>query len=202
MADNVAITAGTGTSIATDDIGGVQYQRVKPSWGVDGAAVDVSATDPMPVRSQPRVVRLSVTPTISTTAYASGDVLGGQMTFSNAVRVSGGSGVIQSILVLDRSQAQRAAIDLLFFDRSVTVAADNAAIAMSDADMANCLGLVTIGPYNTAWPGTPLNSIATLPNIGLPIVCNGTDLFAAAVVRGTPTYALGDLTFILTILQD
>jgi hypothetical protein len=29
MADNVAITAGTGTNIATDDIAGVHYQRVK-----------------------------------------------------------------------------------------------------------------------------------------------------------------------------
>jgi hypothetical protein len=41
MADNVAITAGTGTSIATDDIGGVQYQRVKPQLGADGSATDM-----------------------------------------------------------------------------------------------------------------------------------------------------------------
>lgn len=40
MADNVAITAGTGTSIATDDIGGVQYQRVKVALGADGTGVD------------------------------------------------------------------------------------------------------------------------------------------------------------------
>jgi hypothetical protein len=49
MADNVPITAGSGTNIATDDIGGVQYQRVKPSFGADGFAVDVSAANPMPV---------------------------------------------------------------------------------------------------------------------------------------------------------
>ena len=49
MADNVPITAGAGTNIATDDIGGVQYQRTKLSWGIDGAAVDASATDPLPV---------------------------------------------------------------------------------------------------------------------------------------------------------
>lgn len=36
MADNVAITAGVGTSIATDDISGVQYQRVKLGLGGDG----------------------------------------------------------------------------------------------------------------------------------------------------------------------
>ena len=43
MADNVAITAGSGTSIATDDIGGVQHQRVKLSLGADGTAVDAVA---------------------------------------------------------------------------------------------------------------------------------------------------------------
>ncbi len=50
MADNVAITPGTGATIASDDVGGVQYQRVKPAIGADGAAADVSAANPMPVQ--------------------------------------------------------------------------------------------------------------------------------------------------------
>ncbi len=49
MSDNVSISSGSGTSIATDDIGGVQYQRTKLTWGVDGSAVDTSATNPLPV---------------------------------------------------------------------------------------------------------------------------------------------------------
>ena len=49
MADNVAITAGAGTSIATDDIAGVQWQRVKVGWGSDGTAGDTSAANPLPV---------------------------------------------------------------------------------------------------------------------------------------------------------
>jgi hypothetical protein len=49
MADNVAITAGTGTTIASDDVGGgVQVQRVKNTYGVDGTSTDVSRTAPMP----------------------------------------------------------------------------------------------------------------------------------------------------------
>lgn len=43
MADNVAITAGSGTSVATDDIASVHYQRVKLSLGADGTAVDAVA---------------------------------------------------------------------------------------------------------------------------------------------------------------
>ncbi len=43
MADNVQITAGSGTTIATDDVGGFQHQRVKLSLGADGTAVDAVA---------------------------------------------------------------------------------------------------------------------------------------------------------------
>lgn len=43
MADNVAITAGAGTSIAADDVGSVYYQRVKLDAGGDGATVPILA---------------------------------------------------------------------------------------------------------------------------------------------------------------
>lgn len=39
MADNVAITAGSGTSIAADDISSVFYQRIKLVSGGDGVAI-------------------------------------------------------------------------------------------------------------------------------------------------------------------
>lgn len=43
MADNVPITAGSGTNVAADDIASVFYQRVKLSLGADGTAVDAVA---------------------------------------------------------------------------------------------------------------------------------------------------------------
>lgn len=49
MADNVTVTPGSGDTIATDDIGGIQYQRIKIGFGVDGAYVDVSSSAPMPM---------------------------------------------------------------------------------------------------------------------------------------------------------
>lgn len=48
MADNVAVTAGSGTTVATDDVGGAHYQRVKTCWGADGSANDTSAAAPLP----------------------------------------------------------------------------------------------------------------------------------------------------------
>ena len=53
MADNVAITAGAGTSVAADDIGSVFYQRVKPVWGADGVANEPAAATPLPVTLYP-----------------------------------------------------------------------------------------------------------------------------------------------------
>jgi len=51
-ADNVAITAGSGTSVAADDIGSVYYQRVKVTWGPDGTAndADVATGKPLPIQ--------------------------------------------------------------------------------------------------------------------------------------------------------
>lgn len=52
MADNTVINTGTGgDTIASDDVGGVKYQRVKVAHGADGSATDVSIASPLPVRS-------------------------------------------------------------------------------------------------------------------------------------------------------
>lgn len=50
MADNFQTNAGSGgNTYASDDISSVHYPRVKISWGVDGSAVDASATNPFPI---------------------------------------------------------------------------------------------------------------------------------------------------------
>lgn len=49
MADNISVSAGVGTTIAADDIGGVLHQRVKLSQGADGVGVDVSSAAPLNV---------------------------------------------------------------------------------------------------------------------------------------------------------
>lgn len=204
MADNVAITAGAGTSIAADDVSSVYFQKIKLDVGGDGATVPAvgDSLGRLLVRPSCDVVRIAVTPTIGTAAHTSGDYLGDLQNIANAARWSGGSGVVQAVTVFDRAPAQRAAMDLVFFDRSVTTGADDAVWAVSDADMGYCLGIISIGPYNTAFPATVLNCISTTLNINLPFVLNGTSLYCQPIVRGTPTYAAGDLTFSYTIYRD
>jgi hypothetical protein len=56
MADNVAITPGSGAIAAADDIGGVLYQRVKVSHGADGSATDTSEAAPLPIAAYGELV--------------------------------------------------------------------------------------------------------------------------------------------------
>lgn len=53
MADNVQINAGTGPLIATDDVGGVQIQRIKLDLGGDGLSDPVVGTLPVSAASLP-----------------------------------------------------------------------------------------------------------------------------------------------------
>ena len=92
MADNVAITAGSGTDIATDDVSGVHFQRVKLVDGTldSAAAIPGDATNGLDVdptrlpageiflgfagRKQ-KTVSANFTRPANTTAYAAGDAV-------------------------------------------------------------------------------------------------------------------------------
>jgi len=57
MGDNVDITPGVGATIAADDIGGIQHQRVKITMGPDGVSEgDVSSINPMPISAQGELI--------------------------------------------------------------------------------------------------------------------------------------------------
>lgn len=202
MADNILVTPGTGATVATDDVGGVHYQRSKITLGTDGVAtsdLDGTASRGAFVDLRETTSRVQATPVIDTSAHTSGDCLGPLTTVAGMARTSGFGGKITGVQVLDKTQAQRAAMDILLFSQSVTTAATNAPFTCSDADMAFLVAIIPIlaTDYNTAWPGTPLNSVATLPRreaatspiaMSVPYVCAATSLFMQLVVRGTPTY--------------
>lgn len=63
LLDNVAITAGLGTTIATDTIAGADYQRIKLIHGADGVnAGDISTVNPLPTSFQLNPTDLSEVP--------------------------------------------------------------------------------------------------------------------------------------------
>ena len=206
MADTVQITAGSGTVIGTDEvtIGATaqHVQRVKLVDGADGGTDLIAGTAARGIQVDPRfkVVRLQVTPTISTTAYAAKDNVGGLMTFAGAARASGGSCWLQSAQIVDKAQQMRE-LDLLLFDRSITAPTDNAVFDPTDTELGYCVARVNFNPSDYA--DLSDNSVAVRSNLGHQLVLNGTDLFGVLVARATPTYAATtDLVVALTILQD
>lgn len=74
MADNTSITPGTGVTIASDDVGGIQFQRVKLALGADGVNDgDVSSANPLPIGSG-ALDLLSATIKAEDNASVSGDL--------------------------------------------------------------------------------------------------------------------------------
>lgn len=227
MADNVAITAGTGTTIATDDVSDVHYQRVKLVDGTLGETTAIAAgggaeagalrvtiannstgvvsvddnggalTVDGVVTAVPGGISIAVAPTVTAGAYSAKDAVGGEMTFANAVRVSGGSAVLNSVTIIDKSQAA-AGLELWLFSATITEADDNAAFDISDAELATCVGVVPIATADYFQIAD--NEVACVRGVGLQFACAATSLFGQLKCTGTPTYAsTSDLTVVLGI---
>lgn len=214
MPDNVTTQSSTLASVpsggvyAADLISSVYFFRQKLALGADGAwTADAAGRDTgsgdgaMYVDPRPKSTRIAVTPTVSTTpAYTAKDAVGGLMTFSNAVRASGGSGLLYAVQVVDKGQ-QMKDLDLVLFDRSITAPTDNSIFNPSDTELTEAVGTVRISSGDYADFNN--NSVATVANVGIEFVLNGTDLFGVLVARGTPTYtSTTDIVVTLTILQD
>lgn len=68
-ADNVVLQDANGNdyTVSTDNVGGVDLQRIKMQFGIDGVATDVSATSPLPTKNAANGVgSIAPTPTFST----------------------------------------------------------------------------------------------------------------------------------------
>jgi hypothetical protein len=181
MADNVAINAGVGTPIATDERNSAHEQLVITTKSL---------------------IRVSVTPTVTALgAYTAVDAVGGLMTIPNAARYTGGAGSLVNLTVLDKD-SESAALVVFFFDRTVTAPGDNNAFVMTDADLAFFLGAWSSGTFFDRAANSNAHFTHTGPGTSMPFVLSGTDLFALAYTTGTPTYtATTDLTFQFTIEQ-
>jgi hypothetical protein len=146
------------------------------------------------------VLVTSVTPVVSTTAYATGDVIGSKLTLANAARIAGGAGIIQSVTLHCKS-AQTGAVDLLLFaaDPSASTFTDNGALAVNAADFDKLIGVVHITDWTSL--GAAI-SIAQAQAIGMPFdLPAGTSLYAVMVARSTPTLAsTSDLKLVVNVL--
>jgi hypothetical protein len=191
------------TAHADGDVGvlmlGVRNHTTGSTADGDYSAMSVSPTGDLNTvgrRDGPTISVASAGLTIATTAYTAGDQMGTIFTLPNAARVSGGSGIITGVKLIDAADVI-GPVDVMFFDRSVTLAADNAAFAISDADALFIVGLAQLsGAFDIG-----NNRLAQQIPAAIPYTCNGTSLFAAVITRSGHTFfgATGNLQLIVNV---
>lgn len=138
-------------------------------------------------------------------AYATGDYMGTSVTpqsFSTAVRVPSGTGVIKSILISDKILTTNVAMELWIIDRTFIAPTDNAAWNLSDANMLFVQAIIPIA--TSGWYASSAGQVYFDGNLSYPIKANSnTSLYYALVARDTtPAFTSSDLTITLSILQD
>ncbi len=135
------------------------------------------------------IISPTVTTTNFATPYSAGDVVGAKLTLTNAVRVTSGSGVLDSIYVQEKG-SQAAVLDILIFnaDPSNGTYTDNGAFTANDTDMAMCIARIHIAAAD--YVATGGYTSASLGGLGKTVVASGSaNLYAVIITSGTPTYA-------------
>jgi hypothetical protein len=199
MADNVAITAGTGTSIAADDVSSVFYQKVKLDVGGDGETLPVSATaNAIPVKALDDVITIDAT--VDTNALAEGDVAFATQEVANFSTGADITSILQSVVVQDPDD-QGIGIDLIFFNANTSLGTENSAPDIDDTELLTVIGRVQVGAGSFYDLGA--NRVACVYGIGLPMKAGtGGSVWMAGIARGAPTYAGGHLFIKLGVLRN
>lgn len=218
MADDLLVTPGTGATIRMVEKSSKKAQVVVLDLGGAGAESLLTTTLPVSLATNTPTLAagenhagaigghtacIDVVPVLTTHAtYVANDYVGTDgdaMTFANCARVNAGTGIIIGAVLVDYAK-QSVAGELWLFDTEPTPPADSAAWSISDAHAARCIGVI---PFNTYF-ASALNSVSPVGNQTIAFQCAGgsRDLYGCFVTRGAPTYASGDLTFRLHVVQD
>lgn len=123
-------------------------------------------------------------PGVAAAVYAAGDQFGTLISITNAAQVTGGGGFITSVIVYDDDDLQTG-MDVLFYNDTLTLAADNAVYAISDADGRKGLWIAQI-PYLV---DTGAQRFGQIVGVSIPYFCTATTLYAAIRTQSavTPT---------------
>ena len=145
---------------------------------------------------------IKVTPVITAGAYSANDIVGGNLTISNAGRRPAVGGLIKTLTVIDKAK-QNAELNFLFFSALAGTYLDNAAEAISVADGLSCLGIDSI--LATDYKNMANFSIASIfvGLEGIPFSVVTRDLKLLVRTPGTPTYvSTSDLLFVFGVVRN
>lgn len=150
---------------------------------------------------QSAAATVSITLSLDTSIYASGDVLADTQAIAGAAQTAGASCILESLTLLDKDDNTAAGIDLVLLSANVSLGAENGAPNISDTNAADILGIVSIASGDFIDVGGA--KVATKANIGL--LCtpaSGTTVYVAAITRGTPTQSASGIVINFGFRQE
>lgn len=138
--------------------------------------------------SDSKMKLVTATPTITSgVAYATGNCIGGVMTFP--ALADRGFCTIMSLVITDAS-GQNTPCDLFLFNQSPTAQTDKAAVSLTAADLLKCIGVVPTVASDYASAGT--GSVAgKTGKLNLFLAVGGSvdnNVYGLLVARGPGTY--------------
>jgi len=147
---------------------------------------------------------VTITPTLDTNAYTSGDLLFDSTEIANAVRVNGGTCIVQSITIIDKDD-QLKAMKLIFADAATDFGTVNSAPDPDDTEVAT-----VVGHYEVSIDDSANNidlggaSVHCHRNVGLVLKAGAatTSLWVAGMTMGAPTHTASGLVIKLGILRS
>jgi hypothetical protein len=193
MADNVAITPGTGATVGADEIGGILFQRVKVIVGADGTNNgDVSSANPMPVSG-------TVTVTGSTAVVSMPAVTGsvtlvgvsaitGSTSVVNTVTVTGSTTVVGTVTVTGITTVIGAISAVTAITNPVTITGSTVVLSMPAVTGSVTLvgtSAVTGSVTVIGMPTTTITGSTTV--IGMPAITGSVTLVGVSTITGSTT---------------
>ena len=201
----IATNTGTEATAAKQDTGNTALDAIKVAVEAGATAANQSASntklDTLIANTGVGSVFLTNTPTVAATTHALDDVVGGKISLAGAARVSGGGGIIQSVMV-NVQDAVTAIYDVIFFGTNPTNSTftDDGTINLVAADQPFVLGVVKCTDIISM--GT--RKLVQATGIALPFkLSTGTTLYAVIVARGSAAYTTANgVTLNVGLLQD
>lgn len=160
--------------------------------------------NPQPTYPTTQVLTRTVTVTLNpivtaSSAYASGNSVGGKLSFNNILGPQQ-SGVVQSLTITSKS-SQTTGYKLYLFASNPgnSTITDKATPTLNAADVPSLVDVIILGNADNTLTAT----INVTDGISRAVVAPTSNLYGILVTTGTPTYTLASDIFIsLTVMQD
>ena len=118
--------------------------------------------------------------------YASGEAFGGKFTITVPKK-----GVIETVMMLDLDD-EGIETELWLFREDFTATADNAAFAVTDADLLKLEVVIGI----TKFANASINQVGINNGLALPFLAPAGKFWVQCVTRGTPNIAAGNIPLV------